>query len=287
MPSIKRMIHALQKLPIKMPKVENIITVSESLPNDYTETFLEVVEASLRITKREHFFSWLQTSCQYLFPHEVLLCAVRVKNEQRFRFETFISTRYVTEQHIKSVTDMENGILPNVIESWRKSRRPHLLSDGIAVGDFGTHVVPVAFAGKSIHEVELRNIAAHGLCSEDGEISTFFSFSRIPGDLNAGHAYMLQLLVPHLHSALIRIAGDIDSDPSDSKSNNLASLITHRERQILEWVHKGKTNWEIANILEISPLTVKNHIQNILRKLNVQNRGHAVAKATKLGLVKV
>ena len=49
----------------------------------------------------------------------------------------------------------------------------------------------------------------------------------------------------------------------------------------------GKTNWEISSILGISPLTVKNHVQNILRKLDVQNRGQAAIKASKLGLVKI
>ena len=52
-------------------------------------------------------------------------------------------------------------------------------------------------------------------------------------------------------------------------------------------MHKGKTNLEISVILDISPLTVKNHVQNILRKLNVQNRNHAAVKASKLGLVQL
>jgi hypothetical protein len=38
-------------------------------------------------------------------------------------------------------------------------------------------------------------------------------------------------------------------------------------------------NADVAAILDISPLTVKNHMQKILRKLNVQNRAQAVARA--------
>lgn len=47
----------------------------------------------------------------------------------------------------------------------------------------------------------------------------------------------------------------------------------------------GKTNWEIGNIMQVSPLTIKNHVQNILRKLDVENRSQAASKALKLGLI--
>jgi DNA-binding CsgD family transcriptional regulator len=95
---------------------------------------------------------------------------------------------------------------------------------------------------------------------------------------------LLEFLVPHLHAVLVRLTADISITEEEKETNCMISM---REREILEWVHHGKTNWEIAGILEISPLTVKNHVQNILRKLNVQNRSHAAVKASRLGLVKV
>jgi transcriptional regulator EpsA len=55
---------------------------------------------------------------------------------------------------------------------------------------------------------------------------------------------------------------------------------TDREFEILKWIAMGKTNPEIACILEISLFTVKNHIQRIFKKLNVSNRAQAVAKLT-------
>ena len=48
----------------------------------------------------------------------------------------------------------------------------------------------------------------------------------------------------------------------------------------------GKTNQAIADQLGLSPLTVKNHVQNILKKLKVKTRGHAVASGFRLGLLK-
>jgi DNA-binding CsgD family transcriptional regulator len=63
------------------------------------------------------------------------------------------------------------------------------------------------------------------------------------------------------------------------------STITTREREILKWIYLGKSNFEIGAILNISPLTVKNHVQKILRKLNVVNRAQAVGKALELRIL--
>jgi len=48
--------------------------------------------------------------------------------------------------------------------------------------------------------------------------------------------------------------------------------ITDREKEIVELVCQGKTNKEIAEILFLSPLTVRDHLSNIYRKTNVNNR---------------
>lgn len=50
------------------------------------------------------------------------------------------------------------------------------------------------------------------------------------------------------------------------------SILTNREREILSIVVGGATNEEIANKLYISPHTVKTHIYNIFKKINVPNR---------------
>jgi DNA-binding CsgD family transcriptional regulator len=61
--------------------------------------------------------------------------------------------------------------------------------------------------------------------------------------------------------------------------------ITSREQEILWWISSGKTNWEIGQVLHISEYTVKNHIQNTMRKLSVATRTQAVTKALALGIL--
>lgn len=63
--------------------------------------------------------------------------------------------------------------------------------------------------------------------------------------------------------------------------------LSSRETEIIHWVSLGKTNWEIGVILDISIYTVKNHIKNILRKLNSSNRTQAAQKAYIFGMIAV
>ncbi|WP_229381184.1 LuxR C-terminal-related transcriptional regulator [Shewanella psychropiezotolerans] len=61
--------------------------------------------------------------------------------------------------------------------------------------------------------------------------------------------------------------------------------LTKREREILGWTCEGKTSWEIAMICLITERTVKYHLKNIYKKLNVENKVQAVVCATKQGLI--
>jgi DNA-binding NarL/FixJ family response regulator len=65
------------------------------------------------------------------------------------------------------------------------------------------------------------------------------------------------------------------------------SPLTQREMEILGYMAKGYLNKQIANELDVSEQTVKNHITSILRKLNVNARTQAVVVAIKKGLVSV
>lgn len=54
--------------------------------------------------------------------------------------------------------------------------------------------------------------------------------------------------------------------------------LSAREVEILARVAEGKTNVEISRVLAISPFTVKNHVQRILKKLGASNRTDAAVR---------
>jgi DNA-binding NarL/FixJ family response regulator len=60
--------------------------------------------------------------------------------------------------------------------------------------------------------------------------------------------------------------------------------LTDREREVLELVAQGLSNAEITRRLVVSPKTVRNHVSNILSKLQVADRSHAIVRAREAGL---
>ncbi len=64
-------------------------------------------------------------------------------------------------------------------------------------------------------------------------------------------------------------------------------LLTRRECQVLQLLSEGQSNRKIAETLVISEKTVKNHVSNILQKMEVDDRTQAVVKAIKNGWVEV
>ena len=102
----------------------------------------------------------------------------------------------------------------------------------------------------------------------------------------------LNFLIPHLHIVLVNqlfhprrqanlgwhdcgVPSNFDDLPKEAYVQH---GLTQREGQILSWVCAGKTNWEVSRIVNISENTVKNHVQNIYKKLGVNNRTQAAGK---------
>ena len=65
------------------------------------------------------------------------------------------------------------------------------------------------------------------------------------------------------------------------------TALTPREREVLAWAARGKSAWEIGEILHIAKRTVDEHVQTAVRKLGAHNRTHAVAIALRDGIIEV
>jgi DNA-binding NarL/FixJ family response regulator len=77
-------------------------------------------------------------------------------------------------------------------------------------------------------------------------------------------------------------------DMHNTNVNTMTTIvapITARETQILNHVADGNSNKQIAAILQISEQTIKNHVSNILRKINANDRAHAVFLAIHYGWI--
>jgi DNA-binding NarL/FixJ family response regulator len=71
----------------------------------------------------------------------------------------------------------------------------------------------------------------------------------------------------------------------DQGAEKIRAELSERELDVLRLIANGKDNSEIADALHISPKTVKNHISNILMKLQIENRIQAAVYAVRSGIV--
>jgi two-component system, NarL family, response regulator NreC len=62
-------------------------------------------------------------------------------------------------------------------------------------------------------------------------------------------------------------------------------LLTAREKEVLQLLAEGKTNKEVATLLDLSPYTVESHRTNLMQKLNVHNTAEIVLYAVRKRLV--
>ena len=238
------------------------------------ERFVRAVEGSLKVRSRSQFFLWVQGAVHGVLPHSMLICACGGASE--FSIVERFSDRPVSDRQFDEMCRGSDGLLAQVIEWWRDGGGEARL---LCSGDDARH----AALKPALARYNLDNLAVHGTFDLKRNVTSFFTFSGIPGPLSKRHGYMLELLLPHLHATMLRVMQN--EGTKEAPSRVLKHLLTGREVEILRWMQRGKSNSEIGKALRISPLTVKNHVQNVLRKLNVQNRTQAVAKGYALRIL--
>lgn len=122
--------------------------------------------------------------------------------------------------------------------------------------------------------LEAIDIGVDGYIMKDSEST---ELKKAIDTIIDGETYIQPKLIPALNSKLI--TRDEDKTKIDS--------LTSRELEVLIQVANGMFNKEIALSLDISERTVKNHISNIFKKINVSDRTQAAVFAIKNDLIKL
>jgi len=91
------------------------------------------------------------------------------------------------------------------------------------------------------------------------------------------------LISPTIAAKVLQIVRASNKQPEIE--NTIRSELSEREIEVLKLIANGKDNAMIAGELHISPKTVKNHISNILMKLQIDNRIQAAVYAVRSGIV--
>jgi DNA-binding NarL/FixJ family response regulator len=82
------------------------------------------------------------------------------------------------------------------------------------------------------------------------------------------------VFAPHIGGALMKRVHVLASNRANEQAR---ARLTRREREVIELIDAGLSNKQIAQRLSIELATVKNHVHNILGKLDVGRRSEAAA----------
>lgn len=88
----------------------------------------------------------------------------------------------------------------------------------------------------------------------------------------------------YLHALALKFVASYD-EARDAGPKSPAVYLTRREIQCLKWAAAGKTDAEIATIIDISVPTVRFHITNSAKKLGVAGKARAIQRASVLGYI--
>jgi DNA-binding NarL/FixJ family response regulator len=91
------------------------------------------------------------------------------------------------------------------------------------------------------------------------------------------------LISPHIAAKVLQRVRATSTQPEIART--IRAELSDREIEVLKLIANGKDNAMIAAELHISPKTVKNHISNILMKLQIDNRIQAAVYAVRSGIV--
>ncbi|HYC36405.1 MAG TPA: XrtB/PEP-CTERM-associated transcriptional regulator EpsA [Usitatibacter sp.] len=242
------------------------------------EALLLNIDVSLRVHTRPQLFSWVQGALQSLIPHEVLICGLQENRQGAMRVDSF-TTAPVDTTKLSELFQQDVSLVPHLIKLWEENRCQAITCE-TERGPFASGAL-----ARELLRLGVSSVLAHGTHDASGNMTSFYAFAGKPGTLGSKQTYLADLIVPYLNSAWVRSQVTWPLDRAGAAKPAKSGLLTPRETQILQWIYHGKSNIEIGMILDISPLTVKNHVQKTLRKLNVLNRTQAVGKALALRIV--
>ncbi len=235
--------------------------------------FLRIVSLGTLVNRPDGIHQWLSGEVQQILPHQILIAAWGDFAKHRLAFDVTSTLPGVRAAQLArcSVDDFVHKAHAQWVEA---GRQPLLLPTTSFTPRMCACPIHVALRGMRfavVHGVRDRRSGNESLyIALDSE-----SLGAIPRA--EGFKFLVDCLIAQIDVAFRRVAACDAPDPRQAP-RGVWSELSRRERQILGWLCRGHSNVDIAVALDISPHTVKNHLQRIFRKIGVNNRTQAAAQ---------
>lgn len=143
-------------------------------------------------------------------------------------------------------------------------------------------VLALSAFGKDNQVVGMLAAGADGYCLKSIDWQQLLAVIRL---IQGGGTY-LDPQIAHKLASMLKSANAPTTAPSNRQTTpETATVLSDREREVLQLISEGCSNQEIANQLYLSLGTVKSYVRMILNKLSVDDRVQAAAKAVREGLI--
>jgi transcriptional regulator EpsA len=246
------------------------------LTDEEAARFLRIVSKSLLIKRHYQLFVWLNGDVQQFLPHQILISAWGDFAKWNLKLDVISGLPGVrTEQIAHCRID---DVLRPAYAQWIDARRQPLVLAAETILTHAACACPVHSALRG-----MRSLLVHGVRDERGGHESLYialsSGSFTKGRSRDRFVSLVDSLIPQIDVAFRKVAAFPleDAKPWQVLGRNGFEL-SEREQEILGWVWQGTSNADIATVLDISPFTVKNHVQRIFRKIGVSNRTQAAAR---------
>lgn len=244
-----------------------------SLTDVEQEYLVRAWEEAIGVSLTREYWLWVQGQFQGVLPHEVMVC-VKFSEDDEIEHIECLRRTMSDIQAIRRLCGRNDGLAVRLARHHRSScKKPLLLASAVDAEDGDETSL---FFGE-IEKLGFRNALVHGTGKIRGGGAVFVLLSLV-GDPLHRLSHLIELMLPVLYLAYLRVISSNVDRTAGKSAGDPRQTLTARELEIVRWVAEGKTNIEIGIILELSPITIKNRLQTIFRKLGVTNRTQAVLK---------
>lgn len=259
------------------PPTPNAASPFYHLTEEEGEKFLRIVSGSRVIHRHHDLFLWLGGELQEFLPHDIFISASGDFDNRRVKLDIVSALPGVRTARLANCGIDE--LVKNLHLKWVAADRQPLFLRSSDVSALLNR------CSCTLHDAlrSMQSLLVHGIHNVRDESDTLYlAFGHGPfakGRCKRDYFFLLDLLIPQIDIAYRRVASWKAADSGEgARSGNDWLNLSVRELEVLELICRGHTNVDIGRALNISPLTVKNHLQRIFKKLGVGNRTQAATK---------
>lgn len=238
------------------------------ISGDYGRDALDFIEGLSGLSTLTEAFRAIETGFGAFGFETIIITAIPNHHQQ---FSQMVMAKRWPDEWFRLYTQRNYDRFDPVVRHLRRTINPFEWSEAPYHRGDDRRAAEVMDRAADFRMVRGFIVPIHGLAGYEAAIS--FGGSNI--ELNSRTKPVLHLMAMYAFDRIRTLAAPAPP----------AARLTHREREALIWAARGKSAWEIGEILSIAQRTAEEHISTAGRKLGAANKTHAVAIAIRQNLI--